>query len=336
MLPATVISPPSWHRSAGAGDAGSPYPEPPKAHGWDDPPKRLFPMRIRRSGATVRVRTPAKLNLFLEVLGKRADGFHELATLMVAVGLFDTLELRETPGESALECDEPSLSVGPDNLVRKAVELVRQRFSIRQGAAATLRKRIPMQAGLAGGSSDAAATLAGLNRLWRLGLDAPALASLGAELGSDVSFFFHGPAAWCRGRGEIVEPLRLGAPLDFVLACPAAGLSTASVFRSLKLPAQPTDGGTMREAVERGDKETIGRLLFNRLEAAAEESCPEVGRLRQRLWESRPLGARMSGSGSVVFALARDGSDAARVARAMPAGREAQGQARVSVVKSCD
>ncbi|MBY0231908.1 MAG: 4-(cytidine 5'-diphospho)-2-C-methyl-D-erythritol kinase [Gemmataceae bacterium] len=293
-------------------------------------------MRLSRAGDRVRVLAPAKVNLFLEVLGKRADGYHELSTLMVAVGLFDTLELRETAGETALECDEPSLSTGPDNLVMKAAALVRERFGVRQGVAMTLRKRIPMQAGLAGGSSDGAATLAGLNLLWRLGLDAPALASLGAELGSDVSFFFHGPAAWCSGRGEIVRPLRLGATLDLVLACPRAGLSTASVFKALRLPAEPVDGAGMEEAARSGDKEQIGRLMRNRLEAAAEEACPEVGRLRRRLEGTRPLGARMSGSGSVVFALARDGSDAARVARAMSEGREAGGLARVSVCKSCD
>src|SRR5689334_10702080 len=157
------------------------------------------------------VRAPAKVNLFLEVLRRRPDGYHDLATLMVAVGLYDTLELRDDPGGSvSLRCDHPQLSTGPDNLVVRAAELVRQTAGVTKGVAIRLWKRIPLAAGLAGGSSDAAATLAGLNRLWQLGWDRARLAELGARLGSDVAFFFSAPAAWCTGRGEVVEPLKLG------------------------------------------------------------------------------------------------------------------------------
>src|SRR5262249_5933422 len=148
-------------------------------------------MLLRRDGAAVVVQTPAKVNLFLEVLRRRPDGYHELATLMIAVGLFDSLELREsTSREVRLECDLPGLSAGPDNLVVRAAELIRSRHGVSSGLEARLSKRIPLQAGLAGGSSDAAATLLGLNALWRLGLSAEQLGSLGAELGSDVTFFF--------------------------------------------------------------------------------------------------------------------------------------------------
>ncbi|MFQ3592167.1 MAG: 4-(cytidine 5'-diphospho)-2-C-methyl-D-erythritol kinase, partial [Gemmataceae bacterium] len=172
-------------------------------------------MWIRRRGLGVHLWTPAKVNLFLEVMSRRPDGFHELATLMMGVGWYDTLEYIERPtGEVILHCDTPELSTGPDNLIVRAAELLRTRLGICQGVEIRLFKRIPMQAGLAGGSSDAAATLAGLNHLWRLGLDAPTLAALGAELGSDVSFFFHGPAAWCTGRGELIEPTPLGRPLE--------------------------------------------------------------------------------------------------------------------------
>src|SRR5262245_7857346 len=127
-------------------------------------------MWLLRDGPVVRVRTPAKVNLFLEVLGRRPDGYHDLATLMVTVGLYDSLELREAPhGQVRLECDTPGLSSGPDNLVCRAAELIRSRFGVTSGVDVKLSKRIPMQAGLAGGSSDAAATLAGLDALWRLG-----------------------------------------------------------------------------------------------------------------------------------------------------------------------
>lgn len=294
-------------------------------------------MWIHRDGSSVRVRTPAKVNLFLEVLRRRPDGYHDLATLMVTVGLYDTLEFRESAsGEVRLECDRFGLSTGPDNLVCRAARLLRDRLGVRQGVQVRLTKRIPMAAGLAGGSSDAAATLTGLNRLWRLGLGAQQLSALGAELGSDVSFFFHGPAAWCTGRGEVIEPMRLGRPLDLVLVCPEAGLSTAKVFQTLTPPEVPVDGAPVRRAAESGDIEGLGKRLFNRLEEPAMRLCPEVAGWRERLARLSPAGARMSGSGSTVFALANDAADAWRLSRALATEGEVGGGARVHVVRSCD
>ncbi len=294
-------------------------------------------MLIRRSASAIRVRTPAKVNLFLEVLARRADGYHELATLMTAVSLFDTLELTEEPtGATTLHCDHPSLSTGPDNLVCRAVELARRRSGRSDGVTIRLWKRIPMAAGLGGGSSDAAATLAGLNRLWRLGWDREELVRLGAELGSDVSFFFAGPAAWCTGRGERIEPLRLGRALDFVLVFPPRGLSTAEVFRGVTVPTEPRSGAAIRQAAASGDARELGRALHNRLQAAAERLCPEVANLTARLAGLGPAGQLMSGSGSTVFALCRDPGEALTLARALHAARDELGGARVSVVGSCD
>jgi len=166
----------------------------------------------------VMVWAPAKVNLFLEVLAKRPDGYHDIATLMLAVGLYDTLEFTEdTPGDVRLQTDHPNLTTGPDNLICKAVNVLRQHSGCPHGVRVSLRKRIPMAAGLAGGSADAAATLLGLNRLWGLNYSPSQLASLGAQVGSDVAFFFALPAAWCTGRVEIVRPVTLGQPLWFVL-----------------------------------------------------------------------------------------------------------------------
>ncbi|HEY7425390.1 MAG TPA: 4-(cytidine 5'-diphospho)-2-C-methyl-D-erythritol kinase [Gemmataceae bacterium] len=294
-------------------------------------------MLIRRSASAVRVRTPAKVNLFLEVHARRADGYHELATLMTAVSLYDTLEFTEEPsGATALHCDHPSLSTGPDNLVRRAVELVRRHSGRSDGVAVRLWKRIPMAAGLAGGSSDAAATLAGLNRLWRLGWDRHELGRLGAELGSDVSFFFATPAAWCTGRGERIEPLRLGRALDFVLVSPSVGLSTAEVFRGVTVPAEPTSGEAVRRAAAAGDVRELGRRLHNRLQPAAERLCPDVAGLCARLADLGPAGQLMTGSGSTVFALCRQPGEALTLARALHSARDELGGARVSVVRSCD
>ncbi len=148
-------------------------------------------MILRRRGADVLVRAPAKVNLFLEVLRRRADGYHELATLMTAVSLYDTLRFRDNPaGSVSLRCDRADLSAGPDNLICRAAELLRRRAGRDLGVDAFLWKRIPTAAGLGGGSSDAAAALAGLNVLWCLGLGRDELTALAAELGSDVPFFF--------------------------------------------------------------------------------------------------------------------------------------------------
>ncbi len=293
-------------------------------------------MLIHRDSAGLVVRTPAKVNLHLEVLRRRDDGYHELATLMVAVNLYDTLEFTEDPsGAVRLQCDRDNLSTGPDNLICRAAELVRRRAGHAGGVTIRLRKRLPLAAGLAGGSSDAAATLAGLNRLWNLGWDRAVLAELGGELGSDVPFFFATPAAWCTGRGEQVEPLVLGRPLDFVLVCPPVGLSTAEVFRNLTVPVEPLSGKEVRAAARTGDVEELGRLLHNRLQPAAERLCPAVASAYERLARLGPAGQLMSGSGSTVYALCRDAGEALRITRTLSRAREARDGERVLSVRSC-
>ena len=280
---------------------------------------------------------PAKVNVFLEVLGRRGDGYHELATLMVAVSLCDTLEFTDDPaGAVTLRTDHPSLSTGPDNLVCRAAELLRQRSGIRTGAGIRLRKRIPLQAGLAGGSTDAAATLEGLNLLWDLGMTREQLMELGGELGSDVPFFFATPAAWCTGRGERIEPVRLGRRLNFVLASPPEGLSAAEVFRGVTPPAVPLTGAEVRAAAEAGDVEALGRRLFNRLQPVAERLRPAVAGLLERLAGLGPAGWLMSGSGSTVFALCRGPEEALRIARELSQAREEPAGTRVRTVRSCD
>jgi 4-diphosphocytidyl-2-C-methyl-D-erythritol kinase len=300
-------------------------------------------MWYTRTSRGLLVRAPAKVNLFLEVLGKRPDGYHDLATLLVAVSLFDTLEFKEDrsagtvldvlPDPTAPVGEErPALDAGPDNLVHRAVDLLRRRFGRDDGLRVRLHKRIPLAAGLAGGSTDAAATLAGLNLLWRLGLGREDLQRLGAELGSDVPFFFSAPAAWCTGRGEVVTPLRPGRALWLVLACPGVGLSTAAVFGALNVPESPVPGDTVRRAFEAGDVEALGRSLHNRLEPAAERLCPQVADLHRLLAQAGPAGHRMSGSGSTLFALCRDHDEAVRVAAHL---RSHGAAGRVYIVRSC-
>src|SRR5262249_32201867 len=292
---------------------------------------------------------PAKVNLYLELHGKRADGYHELTTLMVAVRLYDTLVMKESDG-LRLSCSATELSSGPDNLVLRAARLLQKETGCERGAVIRLIKRIPLAAGLAGGSTDAAATLAGLNCLWRLGLDRSRLADLAAQLGSDVPFFLYGPAAWCTGRGERVEPLTLGGALHFVLVCPRTGLSTAAVYGAVGQDADPAKGPgaaaarqdwnpvpqetAIRAAVAAGRAEEIGRLLHNRLQPAGEKLCSAIARIHARLAELHPAGVLMSGSGSTVFALCRSRDEANSIAHELSHGKIEE-DLRVYRVRSC-
>jgi 4-diphosphocytidyl-2-C-methyl-D-erythritol kinase len=292
-------------------------------------------MRSEQRADTVVVQAPAKVNLFLEVLGKRPDGYHDIETLMVAVSLNDELEFKEeSSGAIRLRCDHPELSTGPDNLICRAAALLKERTGCARGAEIVLHKRIPLAAGLAGGSSDAAATLAGLNRLWGLGLADARLAALGAELGSDVAFFFAGRAAWCTGRGEQVTPLRAGADLNFVLVCPRVGLSTAAVYREVRVPDRPVQGEPIRRAFEAGDVGEIGRRLHNRLQEPAERLCPVVADIRRRMQGLASAGHLMSGSGTSYFALCGSPSEAQRIAQALQHGWNEEVRPHVTLVSS--
>ncbi len=292
-------------------------------------------MISERHGGAILVWAPAKVNLFLEVLSKRADGYHDIATFMVAVTLWDTLEFKEdATGTVELACDHPELSTGPENLICRAAELLRQHTGTTQGAQVRLRKRIPMAAGLAGGSSDAAATLDGLNQLWRLGFLPSELAALGAKLGSDVPFFFAGPAAWCTGRGEIVEPMPLSGILWLVIVSPAVGLRTADVYGNVTVPTTVQTGEAFRHAVQAGKAEEISAALHNRLEEPAVRLCPAIADVQARLQSRRPLGVRMSGSGASVFALCRDREEAVRIAREFRLAADEASRPAVHIVRS--
>jgi 4-diphosphocytidyl-2-C-methyl-D-erythritol kinase len=291
-------------------------------------------MQIERQAGAFVIQAPAKVNLFLEVLAKRPDGYHDIETLMVAVNLFDTLKFREdSSGDIRLACNQPELSTGLDNLVVRAAALLKRHTACGKGARIRLVKRIPLAAGLAGGSSDAAATLIGLNRLWKLHRTPKQLMSLATELGSDVAFFFSTPAAWCTGRGERVRPLRLGKPLWFVLAVLPKGLATAQVYGKVRVPESPQGGEAIRRALRAGDVIEIGRRLHNRLQAVAQRMCLAIGAVSQRLVQLKPAGVLMSGSGPSVYALCHNQGEAVGIARQLRRGLK--GEAGVFVVRSC-
>jgi 4-diphosphocytidyl-2-C-methyl-D-erythritol kinase len=274
-------------------------------------------MIVRSIAGGVEVLAPAKLNLFLEVLARRPDGYHEIESLMVTVSLYDTLTVTELDSDAILlECDDPTLPIGHDNLVVQAAERLRAAIGCTRGAQIRLHKVIPAQAGLAGGSSDAAATLAALDRAWESRMPAHRLDAVAAEIGSDVAFFLHAPAAICRGRGERVEPITLSQLLHFVLVAPSVGLSTAEVYRHVR-PAEPARSiGPVLDALSHGDPAELGRNLFNRLQPVAETLRPELASVRHALADLDPPldGSLMSGSGSAYFGLCRDSATAHRAA----------------------
>jgi 4-diphosphocytidyl-2-C-methyl-D-erythritol kinase len=292
-------------------------------------------MHLSRYLDDVVVWAPAKVNLYLEVLAKRPDGYHTIETLMVTAGLFDTLVVRSAPnGDATLTCTDPALSVGEGNLVMRAARLLQQRAGTSRGCRMRLVKRIPMAAGLAGGSTDAAAALAGLNQLWELKLTRDALARLGGELGSDVPFFFHGPAAWCTGRGEIVTPVPVNAYFDLVLLCPNFGMPTAEVYRHVTVPERPQGGAALRQALAGGDVAELGKGLFNRLQGAAVRLDSRVAEYYKRLADLAPAGQLMSGSGSSLFALCRGPEETERITAALRDGATG-GDYRLFAVRGC-
>jgi 4-diphosphocytidyl-2-C-methyl-D-erythritol kinase len=288
-------------------------------------------MIVRPIAGGLEALAPAKLNLFLEVLGKRPDGYHDIESVMVAVDLYDTLTFALEPsGRIELRCDDPSLPTGPLNLVTQAAERLRLATGCRRGATIDLKKAIPAQAGLAGGSSDAAATLVALDRLWNLQTPPALLDALAGEIGSDVAFFRHAPAAVCRGRGEQVSAVALPGEFHFVLLCPPFGQETAEVYRNLTLPDQRTPVDSVLEALAGGDTVALGRSLFNRLQPVAETLNPALTRLGEALATLGPSldGHLMSGSGSAYFGLCRNLDAARRAARAI----DRLGLGRVRVV----
>ena len=253
---------------------------------------------------SVEHRAYAKINLTLEVLGRRQDGFHEIASVVQTIDLFDTLVI-EPADEIMLYCDRPELA-SPANLALRAAQMLRKESGYRGGARVSLRKGIPVAGGLGGGSSDAAATLTGLNQLWGLGLKTDELEPIAARLGSDVPFFLRGGTALLLGRGERVRPLppaELGA---MVLLSPDIGIpnKTAALYAKFS-PSGYTRGDLSRKLAARigGGGDVPPTLLFNAFDEVARETFEDLG----TYWDTlHSLGARevhVTGTGPSLFAL---------------------------------
>jgi len=259
------------------------------------------------------LRAPCKVNLTLEVLGKRPDGYYEIRTVMQAVDLCDELEfVRLARPRVTLSCDRPGLPIDEDNLVVRAARLLQDRCGARAGVAVRLRKRVPIGGGLGGGSSDAAVTLLALNDLWGLGLSLEELRPLAAELGSDVPFFLWGGRALCEGRGELVTPMDDGPPLHFVLVMPGLHVATGAVYAAAGNALTSRAGARNNVSGDRGEAgvRPIHCVLRNDLQGPALAVEPELRSLQEGLMglaqECRCKGLLLCGSGSSYLMLMGD------------------------------
>lgn len=282
----------------------------------------------------LQVQCPAKVNLFLEVTGKRPDGYHTLATIFSRIGLFDVLDAEVAERGFTLDVSDGTgqgLDAGPSNLVLRAAEAFRRAFRLRWGARFRLTKRIPMGAGLGGGSSDAAGALLALSRLY--GFEGKAgwaarLRAIAPALGADVPFFVQKASlAEGRGIGERLRPLRTGRALPWlVLVFPRVAVPTAGVYRVLRLPGRAEASRRLAQLRSLERRLALGRpvsewgdLLFNRLQEGVAAQCPEVSQSASILRRLGLHGVLMSGSGSSVFGFAATREEGERAAQRLKA-----------------
>ena len=264
----------------------------------------------------IKLRACAKLNLSLDVTGKRPDGYHEMKTVMVSISLCDELTLRLTDdGAVRARCSLPYVPTDESNLACRAARLFLDRTGHSgRGAELDIRKRIPVGAGMAGGSTDAAAVLRGLNELFGAPLDAPALAALGGELGSDVPYCLAGGTALATGRGEVLSPLPPMPDCAVIVCKPYFPISTPMLFSRLdlkKLRCRP-DTEALCDALAQGDLPRLARRMYNVFEDVLPRRCAAVGEIKARLLDLGALGAVMTGTGSAVFGLFDDDAAARR------------------------
>ncbi len=260
-------------------------------------------------------KAPAKINLTLDVLYKRPDQYHEVEMVMTTIDLADRLELIEMQTDQiVIESESKYVPNDERNLAYQAAELIKRSYNITKGIKIIIDKQIPVAAGLAGGSSDAAATLRGLNRLWSLNISTHELATLGAQIGSDVSFCVYNSTAVARGRGEKIMTLPAPPACWVVLAKPTIGVSTPSVYQHLDLSnIDHPNTEQMIKAIQTNNYQQVIDHLGNVLESVTLQQYSEVGQIKTLMESSGADAVLMSGSGPTVYGLTRQESRADRI-----------------------
>ncbi len=285
----------------------------------------------------IEVRAPAKVNLFLDIHGKRADGYHSIRSLLVPVSLSDNVVIKtqktdiETIMQSSVKLDgipwPIAMASSEDNLTTRAARLLKATTGYPEGARIYLEKNVPIAGGLGGGSADAAAVLKGLNTVWKTGLSIEALMKLGARLGSDIPAMVHGGVICMEGRGERITPVSRdsGSPLWMVLVNPGFGVSTADIYSrytsDLTSTVSEDKFNYILSGLGKGCLETIRNGLFNSLQKTVFRKYPLLEVIKNELEQAKALGVLLSGTGSTILGLVRDvdhGLDVeARVRRAL-------------------
>lgn len=254
----------------------------------------------------IQLKSRAKINLSLDVLNRRLDGYHEVQMIMQEIDLFDNITIQERQDNFiVIKCDCEYIPKDSGNIAYQAAELVRKRFNIQQGVEIHIEKNIPVAAGLAGGSSNAAAVLKGLNQLWQLGLDTKEIMEMGVKIGADVPFCVLGGAAHASGIGEKLTPIVGLKNQWLVIAKPAISVSTAEVYGQLNLSKLEERPNTKQllEFMENGDVINLAKNMKNVLETVTEKKYPVIKEIKNKMMEYNALGSMMSGSGPTVFGI---------------------------------
>ncbi|MEW6672036.1 MAG: 4-(cytidine 5'-diphospho)-2-C-methyl-D-erythritol kinase [Thermodesulfobacteriota bacterium] len=249
--------------------------------------------------------SPAKINLFLHILGKRPDGYHNLVTLMCCVGLYDIVRLDFSVRDVSVACNHPLVPLDHTNLACRAAKRFFDHINRKEGVGISIEKQIPVGAGLGGGSSNAATVLLGLNRFYGLPLSREQLIALGVSIGADVPFFIDQKPAIASGVGEILEPCSGIEPYTVLLVFPGFSISTAEMFKNFNFRLTK-DIEKIKIPFFRNRNFDIKRDLHNDFEKIAEEKHPELASIKNVLLKHGAMGALMTGSGSAVFGLYRD------------------------------
>ena len=275
----------------------------------------------------IKLKAKAKINLGLDVLRKREDGYHEVRMIMQTIPLYDKLTIRTAEdAQIRVQTNLHFLPVGEDNLAYRAAKLLMDEFQIKQGVEIELAKYIPVAAGMAGGSSDAAATLVGVNKLFELGLSTEELMARGVKIGADVPFCVMRGTALAEGIGEKLTPLPPMPKCHILIAKPGIHVSTKCVYGNLRaneLKEHPDIDGQIG-ALKRGDLYELARLMGNVLETVTIPEYPVIRRIKETMIECGALNAMMSGSGPTVFGLFEDEEAAKEAYRVLSGGEDAK------------
>lgn len=256
----------------------------------------------------IKIKSPAKINLGLNVIEKRADGYHNIETVFQMINLYDDIIFTESSNDIELHSSSKDIPLDDGNLSYRAARLLREKTGIKKGVSINIDKHIPVSAGLGGGSSNAAVTLLGLNYIWDLKLPRNELISIAKSLGADVPFFLSASCAYGTGRGDEIQNLPVKSSFYVILLNSGCAISTKWVYANLRLnlTRNKRDIKILKFMLVRGDIEEMSSLLFNDLESVVEKKYGIINEMKEALLSAGALGAAMSGSGSTVFGVFKD------------------------------